>query len=126
MTISCSSPAKLLHSDKDNKIFFGSKGGFTNMSTDYVLFENGSICRLQNDKVIKDGKISREEVKAIVASLEEMQFMSAKTDEPGNMTYYVSVVRGDSRNAVQWSDHDRNPQLRDIYLRLIDLVREQQ
>lgn len=96
------------------------------MSTDYVLFENGSICRLQNDKVIKDGKISREEVKAIVASLEEMQFMSAKTDEPGNMTYYVSVVRGDSRNAVQWSDHDRNPQLRDIYLRLIDLVREQQ
>lgn len=126
MTTSCASPAKLLNSNKGDRIFFGNKGGFTNMSTDYVLFENGSICRLQNDKVIKTGKISREEVRAITASLEEMKFMSIKTDEPGNMTYYVSVVRGDSQNAVQWSDHDRNPQLKELYVRLMNLVREQQ
>jgi len=42
------------------------------------------------------------------------------------MTYYVSVVRTDSRNAVQWSDHDRNPQLKELYVRLMNLVREQQ
>lgn len=126
MTTSCSSPAKLLHSDKDNKIFFGSKGGFTNLSTDFVLFENGSLCRLQNDKVLKQRKISREEVRGLEATLDEMGFMSNKTDEPGNMTYYVSVVRGASRNAVQWSDHDSNPQLRDLYVRLMNLLREQQ
>ncbi|MBE0668045.1 MAG: hypothetical protein IH593_10305 [Bacteroidales bacterium] len=96
------------------------------MSTDFVLFENGSICRLENDEVIKTGKISREEVRAIASSLEEMKFMSIKTDEPGNMTYYVSMVRGDSQNAVQWSDHDRNPQLKELYVRLMNLVREQQ
>lgn len=96
------------------------------MSTDFVLFENGTVCRLQNDEVIKTGKISREEVRTIIASLEEMRFMSITTDEPGNMTYYVSVVRGDSKNAVQWSDHDRNSQLKELYVRLMDLVREQQ
>lgn len=126
MTASCASPAKMLNSNKANKIFFGNKGGFTNMSTDFVLFENGSICRLKNDEVIKTGKISREEVRAIASSLDEMKFMSIKTDEPGNMTYYVSVVRGDSQNAVQWSDHDRNPQLKELYVRLMNLVREQQ
>lgn len=125
MTTSCASPAKLLKSDKVDRIFFGNKGGFTNMSTDFVLFENGTICRLQNDEVIKTGKIRREEVRAIETSLEVMKFMSIKTDEPGNMTYYVSVVRGDSRNAVQWSDHDRNPQLKELYVRLMNLVREQ-
>lgn len=125
MTTSCASPAKLLKSDKVDRIFFGNKGGFTNMSTDFVLFENGTICRLQNDEVIKTGKINREEVRAIETSLEVMKFMSIKTDEPGNMTYYVSVVRGDSRNAVQWSDHDRNPQLKELYVRLMNLVREQ-
>lgn len=126
MTTSCASPSKLLNSSKVDRIFFGNKGGFTNMSTDYVLFENGVICRLQNDEVIKTGRISREEVSAIEASLEEMMFMSIRTDEPGNMTYYVSVVRGDSKNAVQWSGHDRNPQLKELYVRLMNLVREQQ
>lgn len=126
MTTSCASPAKLLNSNKGDRIFFGNKGGFTNMSTDFVLFENGSICRLQNDEVTKTGKISREEVRAITASLEKMKFMSIKTDEPGNMTYYVSVVRGDSKNAVQWSDHDRNPQLKELYVGLMSLVRVQQ
>lgn len=126
MTTSCASPAKLLNSNKNNKIFFGSKGGFTNMSTDFVLFENGSICRLKNDIVIKTGKTSREEVRAITASIEEMKFMSIKTDEPGNMTYYVSVVQDGSKNTVQWSDHDRNSQLRELYVRLMNLVREQQ
>lgn len=126
MTASCASPAKMLKSNTGDRIFFGNKGGFTNMSTDFVLFENGSICRLKNDEVIKTGKISREEVRAIISSLEEMMFMSIKTDEPGNMTYYVSVVRGDSQNAVQWSDHDRNPQLKELYVRLMNLVREQQ
>lgn len=124
MTASCSSPEKLLKSDKGDRIFFGNKGGFTNMSTDFVLFENGSICRLKNDNVIKTGKISREEVREIEAILEEMNFMSLNTDEPGNMTYYVSFVRGDSRNAAQWSDHDRNPQLKELYVRLMNLVRE--
>ncbi len=125
MTTSCASPEKLLNSNKGDRIFFGNKGGFTNMSTDFVLFENGTICRLQNDKVIKTGKISRQEVRAIEASLEEMQFMSIMTDEPGNMTYYVSAVRGDSQHAVQWSDHDRSPQLKELYVRLMNLVREQ-
>ncbi|NLE35141.1 MAG: hypothetical protein GX622_08560 [Bacteroidales bacterium] len=124
MTASCSSPEKLLKSDKGDRIFFGSKGGFTNMSIDFVLFENGSICRLKNDIVIKTGKISKEEVREIEATLEEINFMSLNTDEPGNMTYYVSFVRGDSRNAAQWSDHDSNPQLRELYVRLMNLVKE--
>jgi hypothetical protein len=126
MTASCASPAKLLNSNKGDRIFFGNKGGFTNMSTDYVLFENGTICRLQNNTVTKTGRIRREEVGAIEASLEEMQFMSIKTDEPGNMTFYVSFVQGDSLNVVNWSDHDRNPQLKELYVRLMNLVRDQQ
>lgn len=126
MATSCSSPEKLLNSNRGDRIFFGNKGGFTNMSTDYVLFENGSICRLKNDSVIRTGKVSREEVREIEVSLDAMNFMSVETDEPGNMTWYVSVVRGDSRNAVQWSDHDRNPQLKELYVRLMNLVKEQQ
>lgn len=126
MTTSCSSPEKLLSSDKGDRIFFGNKGGFTNMSTDYVLFQNGSICRLKDDNVIKTAKVSRDEVKAIAESLEEMNFMSLNTDEPGNMTYYVSFVRDDTRNGVQWSDHDRNPQLKVLYVRLMNTLREKQ
>ena len=120
---SCSSPRKLLNSNSGDRIFFGNKGGFTNVSTDFVLFENGSICRLKSDNVIKTGKITRDEVREIETSLEKMNFMSIKTNEPGNMTYYLSVIRGDSQNAVHWSDHDRNPQLRELYVRLMDLVR---
>jgi len=126
MITSCASPAKMLDSNKPDRIFFGNRGGFTNMSTDYVLFGNGILCKLQDDNVIRTGKVSRETVKTILASLEEMGFMSIEKDEPGNMTYYVSVVRGDSQNAVQWSDHDRNPQLKELYVRLMNLVREQQ
>ncbi|MFN2313272.1 MAG: hypothetical protein ABR531_02355, partial [Bacteroidales bacterium] len=72
------------------------------------------------------GRISREKVRAIEASLEEMGFMSIEKDEPGNMTYYVSVVRADSQNEVHWSDHDRNPQLKELYVSLMNLVREKQ
>jgi len=79
MATSCSSPEKLLNSNRGDRIFFGNKGGFTNMSTDYVLFENGSICRLKNDSVIRTGKISREEVREIEVSLDAMNFMSVET-----------------------------------------------
>ena len=124
MTASCSSPEKLLDSDKVDRIFFGNKGGFTNMSTDYVLFENGVLCKLQNDNAIKRGRISREQVRAIEASLDSIGFMSVETNEPGNMTYYVSVVRAGTRNEVHWSDHDRNPQLSELYVSLMNLVKE--
>lgn len=124
MTASCASPSKMLDRTKSDRIFFGNRGGFTNMSTDYVLFENGSLCKLQNDNVIKRGRVSRKTVRTIEASLEGMGFMSIEKDEPGNMTYYVSVVRADSQNAVQWSDHDLNPLLKELYLSLMNLVKE--
>lgn len=126
MTASCASPSKMLESNKNDRIFFGNRGGFTNMSTDYVLFDNGSLCKLHNDNVIKTGRVSREKVGEIEASLEEMGFMSIEKDEPGNMTYYVSVVRADSKNEVHWSDHDRNPQLKELYVSLMNLVTEKQ
>lgn len=106
-----------------DRIFFGNKGGFTNMGIDYVLFENGKLCKMQPDNIIKVCKVNRKQMCAVDSVLTSMGFRDMKVDEPGNMTYYITVINTDYKNSVKWSDHEQNPQLKALYDNLMELVK---
>lgn len=124
MLSSCATPQKLMDDTSVERIIFGRTGGFTNIPTQYVLFENRDLCKMEYENTVKICRISREKSKGIESELSGMGFGNLNVSEPGNMTYFIRVIKKDYQNEVRWSDNDRNSQLKKLYESLMALVKE--
>jgi hypothetical protein len=109
-----------------DRICFGRTGGFTNMTIEYVLFENGKLCKMDNGKLVRIGRIKKEQADEIKCSLTCNGFRDLAINEPGNMTYFIRFISSEYQNEVKWSDNDRYPQLRALYDSLMETVKEKQ
>jgi len=124
LLLSCVNAKKMLENDKTDKIFFGRRGGFTNIPEEYVLFENGKVCKMQNDSVKPIQKISRHRMKSIDSIMAAVNFKEIILDEPGNMTYFIRAERKDFRNEVKWSDSSANDAVSGLYATLISTLKD--
>ena len=115
-------PKKPLNDCKTDRISFGRTGGFTNITVEYALFGNGKVYKVQDSNMIKVCRIKKERVSEIECSLICNGFRELAINEPGNMTYFIKVVKTDYQNEVRWSDNDQNPQLKALYDSLMDIV----
>jgi len=89
-----------------------------------VLFENGKVCKMQNDSVKPIQKISRHRMKSIDSIMAAVNFKEIILDEPGNMTYFIRAERKDFRNEVKWSDSSANDAVSGLYATLISTLKD--
>lgn len=116
-------PEKSVNDSKTDRISFGRTGGFTNMTVEYALFGNGKVYRVKDNDLVKVCRIKKELVSEIECSFKCSGFRDLVINEPGNMTYFIKVVKADYQNEVRWSDNDQNPQLKALYDSLMDIVK---
>ena len=108
---------------KTDRISFGRTGGFTNMTVEYTLFGNGKVYKVQDNDLKKVCRIKKELLSEIECSFTCSGFRDLIINEPGNMTYFIKVVKADYQNEVKWSDNDQNPQLKALYDSLMNIVK---
>lgn len=113
-----------MNDEKAERIIFGRTGGFTNIPEQYVLFLNGRLFKMEYDSLVKITRVNGKKVDAIETSLTGMDFANMEINDPGNMTYFIRVIKKDFQNEVRWADNDRYPQLKELYDSFMALVNE--
>ena len=119
LLISCAQPRKMTVSDTGESMRFGRTGGFTNIPMEYALQKNRRVYEIAADTANPVNRISRKEMKEIMAAFDSLDFKSLKLNEPGNMTYFVFVRNETWENRIQWSDNTNNEQVRNLYKLLL-------
>lgn len=119
---SCINSKKLMDNTKIDRIYFGKRGGFTNIPMEYVMFEKGQLYKIQNDSLQRIRRVSRKQLDEIDSLLNSSNFRELETNDPGNITYFIRVVGKDSVKEVNWSDSTDQGDLFLIYKTLLTTI----
>ena len=124
LLFSCINARKLMNNNETGSIYFGKKGGFTNIPVEYVLFEKGQLYKLRNDTLLRIRRISRTQLGTIDSLLLVSGFNELKINEFGNITYFIRVVRNDYENEANWSDISEANDLKKLYNTLLATIKK--
>lgn len=113
-----------MENDKTDRIYFGRRGGFTNIPEKYVLFEKGQVYKMQNDSLKRIRRINSKMTHTIDSLLTDMNFKDLKLDESGNTTCFIRVVKNEYENEVRWPDHSGNETVSLLYRTLLSTVKK--
>jgi len=126
LIVSCMNPQKLLTDPSKDRIHFGRTGGFTNITMEYVLFEKGHLFKMQNDSLVKVRKLGTKQIKTLDSLLAKTEVEKLDLNEPGNVTYFIKVVKSGSEKLIQWSDSSENQAARELYKALLSTLKNDQ
>lgn len=110
-------------------ISFGKGGGFTGMTTSFVLLQNGQLFKQEKDtNFVLLKTIPAKEVKALFKEITTQNIATTKLNAPGNMSYFIQFEdkKNDLNNRITWGDA-KNPvegNIKDFYKKLMSLVAE--
>ena len=120
----CANPKKMMNNTSIDRIYFGKSGGFTNIPMEYVLFEKGQLYKMQNGNLLKIQKISRRQLETIDSLLADLDFKQLIINEPGNITYFIKVVKREYEKEVNWSDSSDDNILKELYNILLATIKK--
>lgn len=123
LLFACSSPEKLVSDTSKDRIYFGKSGGFTNISTEYLLVEK-YVFKREGEKFSMMRKISGDQVKSVQNLVNAIDFSKLSLNEPGNMTYHIRLVKAGATHEVKWTDSSQNIQIRELYKELTGIIKE--
>ncbi len=89
----------------ERQLRFGSSGGFTGETTEYVLLPNGQVFRhdVSNDTYTETGRLSAAVAKNYFAQADNLDW-NRDNGEPGNLNYFVAYYdKGAERRHFRWS-----------------------
>jgi hypothetical protein len=121
---SCTSPQKLINDKTAERIFFGNYGGFTNSSVDYILIDNAMIFKSDKNDLTPVVKLNRQQTRSIQELVSKTGIEKLELNEPGNMTYYIRVVKPGLEKEIKWSGTSVNPDVTDLYNSLMSLLKQ--
>jgi len=122
LLFSCINSRKLMNNNEIGRIYFGKRGGFTNITNEYVLFEKGQLYKLKNDTLLSIHRISRIQLETIDSFLIVSDFKELNVNEYGNITYFIKVVRSDYEKEATWSDISEVDSLKKLYNALLTTI----
>jgi hypothetical protein len=92
-------------------IHFGSGGGVTNNVTSYSLYSDGKVWK--NNSINKDltliKKFPKSKVLELYMMVKDNGLDTVRFSRPGNMYYFVDIVKGDKNNKITWGRKDTAP-----------------
>jgi hypothetical protein len=109
---------------KIDRIYFGKRGGFTNIPMEYVMFEKGLLYEIQNDSLQRIRRVSRKQLDEIDSLLNSSNFRELEINDPGNITYFIRIVEKDSVKEVNWSDSSGQDDLVLLYNTMLTAIKE--
>lgn len=122
LLFSCVNSRKLMNNNDINRIYFGKRGGFTNIPDEYVLFEKGQLYKIRHDTLLRIHRISRTQLETIDSLLIVSDFEELNINEYGNITYFIKVVRSDYEKEANWSDISKVDSLKKLYNTLLTTI----
>jgi hypothetical protein len=122
LLFSCINSRKLMNNSDISRIYFGKRGGFTNIPDEYVLFEKGQLYKIRNDTLLRIHRISRTQLETIDSLLIVTDFKELNINEYGNITYFIKVVRTDYEKEANWADISKVDSLKKLYNTLLTTI----
>jgi len=121
---SCINSKKLIDNNKIDRIYFGKRGGFTNIPMEYVMFEKGQLYKIRNDSLFRIKRVCRKQLNEIDSLLTVSHFNELDINDPGNINYFIRVVKEDYEKEVNWSDSLGQNDLKLLYNSMLATIRE--
>jgi hypothetical protein len=112
-----------LTSEKITAISFGKTGGFTNIPVEYRIDSAGNVFRIKSNDPVKINSVPRSVMRKLRRSLSRMDFEKVELQDPGNITYFITVISSRYRNTVKWNDNTENEKIKDLYKELMKSVK---
>ena len=109
LIFSCCSNKKFTSSDMpDEKITFGSGGGFSGYYTEYVLLKNGQLFQKmkQGQELIELAPITKKDAKSLFERSDELKLATMDFKEPDNYTHYIEVTTTEHQNKIAWGKQE--------------------
>jgi hypothetical protein len=122
--ISCTSPQKLINDKSAERLYFGNYGGFTNASVDYVLIDNAIIFKSDKNDLTPVVKLNRKQARSIQELVLKTGIEKLELNEPGNMTYYIRVLKPGLEKEIKWTGTSVNTDIKDLYNTLMSLLKQ--
>lgn len=107
------------------EISFGKGGGFTGMTEQYILTGKAEVFKVMNGERTELSRINRQELRSLTQQIGDINFQDIKMAETGNMTYFIEVNAKKYSNRVTWTDLTEAPQLKELYKRLVNILKNQ-
>jgi hypothetical protein len=124
IVISCTSPQKLINDKSAERLYFGNYGGFTNASVDYVLIDNAIIFKSDKNDLTPVVKLNRKQARRIQELVLKTGIEKLELNEPGNMTYYIRVLKPGLEKEIKWTGTSVNTDIKDLYNTLMSLLKQ--
>jgi hypothetical protein len=118
----CMSPTKITGDTSLDRIYFGKFGGFTNIPMDYVLFDHSRVFKIEKDKYTAINKLNRKQAMELDELIKSLGLDKRELNEPGNITYYIKIVKSGAEKEIKWNDNSKNNQVKDIYNALLTTI----
>lgn len=107
-----------------NEIQFGSGGGFTGASNEFILRQDGSVYKNIGDSLNKLNTIEISEIEQIDKSIASLDFEHLELNETGNMTYFIEIKSQTYSNKVTWTNQTECDSLKQLYKTLIKTLKK--
>lgn len=125
LTISCATQKQKKNPTKNFiEIKFGSSGGFTGMTNEYLIKQDGKVYKNTSDKLSLINKLRNCEIKNINKKIAELNFENIKLNEKGNMTYFIEVQTDTYENRITWSDQTQKDCIEQFYKSLVKKLKK--
>ncbi|MDH3651157.1 MAG: hypothetical protein OEQ53_15840 [Saprospiraceae bacterium] len=110
-------------------ITVGDGGGFTGLETTYYVLPNGQLYKRLGlgGKIEQMKRIDRGITNQLFSSCRDFNLVDYQYEQPGNAYRFLSVHFGGKINRITWAkgDPDLQPQCKQIYSLLIQIIQEQ-
>jgi hypothetical protein len=124
IVLSCMSPEKIFNNPDAEKLYFGNFGGFSNQSMDYVLIDHSRIFKIEQNDFSMVTRLDKHQVGELNELLQSVDIERMELNEPGNMTYYIRLVKPGLEKEIKWSDQTQYPQVNQLYHALLANVKQ--
>jgi hypothetical protein len=118
----CMSPSKIVNDTTLDRIYFGKSGGFTNIPMDYVLIDHSRVFKIEKDKYSAVNKLNNNQAKELDQLIQSLDIDKLELNEPGNITYYIKMVKSGVEKEIKWNDQSMNNDVKDTYKALLATI----
>ncbi|PHN04218.1 hypothetical protein CRP01_21905 [Flavilitoribacter nigricans DSM 23189 = NBRC 102662] len=113
----------------DHHLHFGKGGGFTGMTTEYMLLRNGQLFvregRAGSGEWREMEKVEKAAAKDLYRTWENDDLFKVDVREPGNLYYFMTMKKDTAEFRQSWgaSGYQPDESLKSFYGRAMDLIR---
>lgn len=113
----------------DTYLSFGQGGGFTGMTTEYILLENGQLfkreARAGAGEYQELKSVDRSEARAMYKSWQQAEVFKEDFQHPGNLYHFISMKMADTTYRYTWGDqtYPADDRIKAFYQQLLSIVK---